>query len=164
MIGYFEANQHAFWFAVGFVLLAIEIGFLGLASGIVLFSGLGALLTGVLIWLGWLPQTWLAGIASFGISSFLSAVILWRPLLRFQNQDVPAKDNSSDLIGYEFRLQQPLNTTDHGKTQYSGIEWRVEIDARSGLTSLDSGSQVVVASVDAGVFRVKPADRQAPGK
>ena len=156
MIGYFEANQHAFWFAVGFVLLAIEIGFLGLASGIVLFSGIGALLTGVLIWLGWLPQTWLAGIASFGISSFLIAVILWKPLLRFQNQKVPAKDNSSDLIGYEFRLQQPITTTVHGKTQYSGIEWRVEIDAGSGLTSLDSGSKVVVTSVDAGVFRVKP--------
>lgn len=157
MIEYFETNQYAFWFAVGFVLLAIEIGFLGLASGVVLFSGIGALLTGMLIWLEWLPQTWLAGIASFGISSFLSAVVLWKPLLRFQHHKVPIKDNSSDLIGYEFRLQQPLTRTTHGKTQYSGVEWRVEIDDRSESDALDAGSRVRVSSVDAGVFRVKPA-------
>jgi len=159
MIEYFEANQHAFWFALGFVLLALEIGYLGLASGLVLFSGIGALLTGLLIWLGWLPETWLAGVASLGISSFLIALVLWKPLLRFQNQKAPGKDNSSDLIGHEFHLQQDITTNTYGKTQYSGIEWRVEIDAHSGLTSLDSGSQVVVTSVDAGVFRVKATGR-----
>lgn len=156
MIGYFQGNQHAFWFAVGFVLLAIEIGILGLASGIVLFSGIGALVTGVIMWMGWLPDTWLAGIASFGISSFLSAVILWKPLLRMQNYKTPAKDNSSDLIGREFRLGQTVTVTNHGTTRYSGIEWRVEIDQSAGVESIDTGSRVVVTSVDAGVFRVTP--------
>ena len=117
MIAYFQENQHAFWFTVGFVLLAIEIGFLGLASGIVLFSGVGALVTGLLLWLGWLPNNLLAGIASFGISSFVCAIVLWKPLLRMQNYKTPAKDNSSDLIGYEFTLQQGLTTTRHGATR-----------------------------------------------
>ena len=156
MIGYLQENQHAFWFLVGFVLLAIEIGFLGLASGIVLFSGIGALVTGVMLWAGWLPDTWLAGIASFGISSFACAVILWKPLLRLQNYSTPAKDNSSDLIGREFRLQQTITATRHGSTQYSGIEWRVEIDGSTGAESIEAGERVVVASVDAGVFRVRP--------
>ena len=158
MIGYFQENQHAFWFAVGFVLLAIEIGVLGLASGIVLFSGIGALVTGVILWAGWLPDTWLAGIASFGISSFVSAVILWKPLLRMQNYRTPAKDNSSDLIGREFRLQQTVTANRHGATQYSGIEWRVEIDGGAGVESIEAGTRVVVASVDAGVFRVRPVN------
>ena len=158
MIGYFQENQHAFWFTVGFILLAIEIGFLGFASGIVLFSGFGALITGLILWLGWLPETWLAGIASFGISSFASAIILWKPLLRMQNYKTPAKDNSSDLIGYEFTLQQPISTTSHGVTRYSGVEWRVEIDEDSGLDSIGTGQRVAVTSVDAGVFRVRPAE------
>ena len=156
MIGYLQENQHAFWFLVGFVLLAIEIGFLGLASGIVLFSGIGALVTGVMLWAGWLPDTWLAGIASFGISSFACAVILWKPLLRLQNYRTPAKDNSSYLIGREFRLPQTITATRHGSTQYSGIEWRVEIDGSTGAESIEAGERVVVASVDAGVFRVRP--------
>ena len=156
MIGYFQENQHALWFTVGFVLLAVEIGILGLASGIVLFSGIGALVTGVIMWLGWLPDTWLAGIASFGISSFASAVILWKPLLRMQNYKTPAKDNSSDLIGYEFTLGEPVTTTSHGATQYSGVTWRVEIDNESGIESIGAGERVVVTSVDAGVFRVRP--------
>lgn len=160
MIGYFNENPHALWFAVGFVLLAIEIGFLGMASGIVLFSGIGALVTGIILWLDLLPGTWLAGIACFGISSFASAVILWKPLLRMQNYETPAKDNSSDLIGYQFSLQQPVTTTRPGTTQYSGVEWRVEIDAGCGLDSLESGKRVAVASVDAGVFRVRPVDAQ----
>ncbi len=159
MIGYFEANQHAFWFAVGFVLLAIEIGFLGLASGIVLFAGIGALATGIMLWLGWLPNTWLAGIASFGISAFVSAVVLWKPLLKLQNYKTPAKDNSSDLIGYAFHLQQPITTTSHGSIRYSGVEWRVEIDESCELPSLEAGHKVVVASVDAGVFRVRPVEK-----
>ena len=158
MIGYFQENQHAFWFTVGFVLLAIEIGFLGLASGIVLFSGIGALVTGVIVWLGWLPETWLAGIASFGISSFASAVLLWKPLLRMQNYKTPAKDNSSDLIGYEFTLQQPVTTTSPATTHYSGVEWRVEVDRQSELESIGAGERVVVTSVDAGVFRVRPVN------
>ena len=158
MIEYFQENQHALWFTIGFILLAIEIGFLGFASGIVLFSGIGALITGLILWLGWLPETWLAGIASFGISSFASAVILWKPLLRMQNYETPAKDNSSDLIGYEFTLQQPVTTTSHGTTQYSGVEWRVEINNESEIDSIGSGERVVVTSVDAGVFRVRPIE------
>ena len=112
----------------------------------------------MIMWLGWLPETWLAGIASFGISSFASAVILWKPLLRMQNYETPAKDNSSDLIGYEFTLQQPVTTTSHGTTQYSGVEWRVEINNESEIDSIGSGERVVVTSVDAGVFRVRPVE------
>lgn len=161
MIGYFQENQHAFWFTLGFVLLAIEIGLLGLASGIVLFSGIGALVTGLLMWLDWLPNTFLAGIASFGISSFACAIVLWKPLLRMQNYKTPARDNSSDLIGYEFTLERALTTTQHGATRYSGIEWRVEIDRDAGVSSIEPGARVAVASVDAGVFRVRPVESRA---
>ena len=155
MIEYFNANQYAFWFAAGFLLLAVEVLALGLATGVVLFSSIGALLTGALMWAGLLPNDWLAGIASFGVCSFVSAVVLWKPLLKMQRKDTAHKETSSDFIGYEFRLEEAITLSNPGKTRYSGIEWRVEIDDGAGTDSIDAGQKVVVTSLDAGVFRVK---------
>lgn len=107
------------------------------------------------MWAGLLPMDWFTGIASFGVCSFLSAVVLWKPLLKMQRKDGPHKETSSDFIGYEFRLDAPITVSNPGKTRYSGIEWRVEIDDGAGTDSIDAGQKVVVTSLDAGVFRVK---------
>lgn len=155
MIEYFNTNQHAFWFALGFLLLAVEVLALGLATGVVLFSGIGALLTGGLIWSGILPHTWLAGIATFGLASFLSAVLLWKPLLKMQKDNTGHKDDSSDFIGHEFRLDMPISLTEPGKTRYSGVEWRVEIDDNAGIETIAAGEKVTVTSLDAGILRVR---------
>ena len=89
MLEYLNTNQSAFWFSIGFILLAVEILALGMSTGVVLFAGVGALLTGVLMWAGVIPETWPVGIACFGIASGVSAAVLWKPLLRFQNDDTP---------------------------------------------------------------------------
>jgi membrane protein implicated in regulation of membrane protease activity len=80
---------------------------------------------------------------------------LWKPLLKFQNFDVPEKDNSSDMVGHKFRLEQDVSLTQPGSTRYSGIEWRVEIDTAAECEAIAAGTRVVVTSVDAGVFRVR---------
>jgi membrane protein implicated in regulation of membrane protease activity len=157
MIEYFNSNQHAFWFTLGFGLLVLEALVFGFSSGVVLFTGIGALITGGLLWGGVLPASWLYGIACFGICSGVSAALLWKPLLKFQNFDVPEKDNSSDMIGYKFRLGQDISLTQPGSTRYSGIDWRVEIDAAAESNEIAAGTRVVVTSVDAGVFRVRRA-------
>ena len=83
-------------------------------------------------------------------------------MLKLQNQDVPEKDNSSDLIGYAFRLQETISHTVPGKLHFSGIDWRVEIDdAKSDLSEIAAGAKVVVTSVDAGLFRVVPEQHEA---
>ncbi len=157
MIDYLNTHQGAFWFTVGFVLLTLEILVLGMATGVVLFAGIGGLITGALLSLGVVPSTWLAGIACFGISSTLSAVLLWKPLLRFQNEDRAARDTSSDLIGYSFRLDENVSRTQPGHKRYSGINWRVEIDGALEADQISAGAKVTVTSVDAGIFRIKPA-------
>ena len=157
MIEYFDANQHAFWFTLGFALLVVEALVFGFTSGVVMFTGVGALITGGLLWSGVLPATWLYGIASFGLCSSVSAALLWRPLLKFQNFDVPEKDNSSDMIGHKFRLEQDITPAQPGSTRYSGVDWRVEIDPRCDCDKIAAGTRVVVTSVDAGIFRVKDA-------
>ena len=162
MMEYLNAHQYSFWITVGFVLLIVEVVALGFSSGVLLFSAIGALITGGLMSLGWLPETWLAGVACFGVASALSAILLWKPLLRLQNYEVAEKDNSSDLIGYRFTLEQPVSRLSHGATRYSGVEWRVELGstqaagAEPGPDKLEAGTQVRVVSVDAGIFRVLP--------
>jgi len=157
MIEYFNSNQHAFWFTLGFALLVLEALVFGFTSGVVLFTGIGALLTGGLLWGEVLPASWLYGVACFGICSGVSAALLWKPLLNFQNFDVPEKDNSSDMIGYRFRLEQDISLARPGSTRYSGVDWRVEIDPDDDCETITAGTRVAVTSVDAGVFRVRSA-------
>jgi membrane protein implicated in regulation of membrane protease activity len=158
MIEYFNEHQYAFWVSAGFLMLAIEAGVLGFSSGVLLFSAMGALITAGLLWLGVLPDTWLAGVACFGISSGVSAVLLWKSLLKLQNFDVPEKDNSSDLVGLRFVVKQPVTLAEPGSTRYSGVDWRVEITPGMGLDEIEPGTLVAVVSVDAGVFRVVPTE------
>jgi len=157
MIEYFETHQYAFWFTAGFLLLALEALALCFASGVILFSGLGALLTGALIWFGIIPSTWIAGIASFGLSSVVITAALWKTLKKLQdrNNHISTQDYSSDFIGYSFRLAETITHTQPGNTRYSGIEWRVEIEDATNVEEISADKKVVVCSVDAGVFRVK---------
>jgi membrane protein implicated in regulation of membrane protease activity len=157
MIEYFDTHQYAFWFTLGFALLVLEALVFGFTSGVVMFTGIGALVTGGLLWGEVLPASWLYGVACFGISSSLSAVLLWKPLLKFQNFDVPEKDNSSDMVGHKFRLEQDVSLARPGSTRYSGIDWRVEIDPTAACDEIAAGTLVVVTSVDAGIFRVRIA-------
>ena len=157
MIDYLNTHQGAFWFTVGFVLLTLEILVLGMATGVVLFAGIGGLITGALVSLEIVPSTWLAGIACFGISAVVSAALLWKPLLRFQNENPAERDTSSDIIGYSFRLDDSVTRTKPGRTRYSGVDWRVEIDSELDSDQISAGAKVTVTSVDAGVFRIKPA-------
>lgn len=157
MIEYFVNNQYAGWFTLGFILLAIEMLVLGFSSGFVLFIGLGALLTGTLLWIEIIPHTWLAGVACFGISSAIISALLYIPLKKLQNENAtPKKDTSSDMIGLQFRLEQDISTIDKGHKKYSGIDWKVEIDKSSNVETLSAGTLVEVVSVDVALFRVKP--------
>jgi len=157
LIDYLNQHQAQFWMVCGLVILILEVLFLGLATGVLLFAGIGALLTGFLIQMGFLPEGWLVGFSSFGISSGVVTILLWRPLKRLQGSRAPQKDRSSDLIGLEFVLSQDINVQNLGKTRYSGIDWGVEISPESGAQSIAAGEQVTVTSVDVGIFRVKPS-------
>ena len=129
ILDYINHHHGEFWVAVGFLLLAIEVLVMGMASGVLLFAGLGALATGILIQVGVLPETWVAGVSSLGISSGVITILLWKPLRRIQGNRAPGKDTSSDLIGLEFVAEQDVTALTPGSQRYSGIQWRVELGA-----------------------------------
>lgn len=154
---YIVNHQPEFWIVAGFILLTIEV-VTGFTVGVFLFAGLGALATGLLMNIGVLPETWIAGVACTGISSGIIALLLWKPLRKLQGDHAPGKDNSSDLVGYEFVIDSDITTTKPGNTTYSGINWKVEIDKSAGINSIQAGQRVTVCSVEVGKFRVKPSD------
>ena len=157
IVDYIASHQAEFWISVGFLLLSIEL-IIGFALGIFLFTGLGALTSGLLMTAGLLPETWIAGVACTGISSGVIATILWKPLKKLQGTGAPQKDNSSDLIGYEFTLENDVSLIVPGSVQYSGIRWKVEIDNQAKVDNIQAGQRVVVTSVEVAKFMVRPAE------
>jgi membrane protein implicated in regulation of membrane protease activity len=153
---YINNNMSGFWIAVGFILMASEVLIFGFGTIIFLFAGLAAVLTGLLMMFGVLPETWIAGVASFGICTGVFSALLWKPLTRMQSGSAPRPGSSSDLIGLEFVLQHEISVTYPGSYRYSGIDWNVEIDKSATDSTLAEGQRVAVVSVDAGIFRVVP--------
>jgi membrane protein implicated in regulation of membrane protease activity len=161
---YIVNHQTEFWLLLGFAMLAIEV-VTGFVSGVFLFAGLAALTTGMIMSVGVLPETWTAGVACTGISSGIITALLWRPLKKLQRGRPAKKDDSSDLIGYEFVAGSDLAVNEPGSKLYSGLTWRVEIDGSAGVDLIKAGQSVSVTSVDVGVFKVKPSrvpDPEAP--
>jgi inner membrane protein len=156
MIQYIDAHQSGFWIAAGFLMLAAEVLLFGFTTIILLFAGLGAIVTGLLMMAGVLPQTWIAGTACFGISSGVASLLLWKSLRKMQDNATPQQTQSSDLIGFEFTVMQEVTAIAPGKHRYSGVDWKVELDHTAGIDKINAGQRVTVTSVDAGIFRVRP--------
>jgi hypothetical protein len=155
MLEYINNNLSGFWIALGFALLAAEVLVFGFTTIIFLFAGLGALITGLLMMAGVLPETWTAGTACFGIATGLSSTILWKPLKTMQEKSTPQKKQNNDLVGLDFILLDDISTTMPGSYRYSGINWKVEVDRSSDVAMLPKGERVVVVSADVGLLRVK---------
>ena len=156
MIEYIQSHQSGFWIALGFLMLAAEALIFGFSTIIFLFAGVGAVCTGLLMLAGVLPETWIAGMACFGISTGIVSMLLWKPMKNLQDRPAPIQAQSSDLVGYEFVLEQDVTALVPGKHRYSGVSWRVELDGSVAGAVLSAGQRVSVVSLDAGVFRVRP--------
>lgn len=154
MVDYINNHLSGFWIALGFALLAAEVLLFGFTTIIFLFAGLGALVSGLLMNLGVIPETWIAGTACFGIATGVISAVLWKPLMNMQDKSSVQQKPSSDLIGLEFFLAEDIGRTSPGVYRYSGIDWKVEIDASSDVDALAKGDRVVVAAVEVGVLSV----------
>ena len=154
MVEYINNNMSGFWIALGFALLAAEVLLFGFSTIIFLFAGLGALISGLLMSAGVIPETWIAGTASFGIATGICSAVLWKPLMAMQDKSTPEQKPSSDIIGLEFVLMDDISTTAPGSYRYSGIDWKVEIDSSSDASTIEKGERVVVKTVEVGLLCV----------
>jgi len=155
MIDYINAHQDQFWFVVGFALLGVEILVLGVGTGVALFAGIGALITGALIWLG-VASGWIAGIGLFAVSTVVSTLLLWKPMRRLNSRSVERQPGGSNFVGHTFYLEGDVTPTSPGRTRFSGVDWKVTIASGSGIDHIAAGTEVRVVEVEVGVLRVVP--------
>jgi hypothetical protein len=145
-------------FIIGVVLLIFEVAVLGFSTFFLFFAGLAAIVSSILMWVGILPATFLYGIASIAVFTFIFALSLWKPMVRMQ-KTVDKTRASSDLIGYTFVLPEDIVAiaaiNDKPLYQFSGVHWRLQSEA-----DVSKGSLVEVSQTDVGVLWVKPKQKQ----
>ena len=145
----FYQNMAEFLLVIGLLLLVLEVLVLGFSTFFLFFLGVGCIGTGLLFFSTLIAVDSTNALIGVAIISSISALLLWQPLKRMQN-NVDTKPVTNDFIGHRFRLAQDLEqngTVDH---QYSGINWKVSSDA-----PLKQGTDVEGVEVGVGKMKVQ---------
>jgi hypothetical protein len=137
---------------VGLALLAIEIAVLGFSTFVLFFVGLAAALSGILIYVGLIPETLLSAALSVAILTAIAAVVLWKPLKKLQSK-VDKTKAKGDLVGHSFVLSEAVSPSLNPIHRYSGIDWKL-----ISTETLAIGTKVEVTEADVGVFYIKSSN------
>jgi membrane protein implicated in regulation of membrane protease activity len=151
LIDYFAQHQDHLLYAIAGICLLAELSVLGM-SGPLLFLALGCVITGVMVSLG-VISGWELEVLSVAVLTTLSAILLWKPLKKFQNSGV-GRDTASDMIGKVLPVTG-LITRDQGTVSYSGIDWQARLDA-DHLEPVIVGGRVEVVAVQGSLLLVRP--------
>ncbi|WP_437439278.1 NfeD family protein [Dickeya fangzhongdai] len=140
-------NAHWFWLSLGGLLLAAEM--LG-AGGYLLWSGIAALLTGILTWL--LPLDWTWQCIAFAVLTVAAALLWWQWLRRRTEKQPPPVLNQrgQQLIGLHTTLIEPL-VNGFGRVSIGDSSWRVQAEQ-----DLPAGTVVEIIAVEGITLRVRP--------
>lgn len=141
-----------FWLAIGCVLLVIE---MLMPGTMMLWFGVGALLTALLAWLipGDLP--WV-NLLLFGLSSLLGLILgrnVWKRFLS-SSEDTDLNDRGASMVGQVVVVHRAIRAGASGSVRVGDTVWRARSDE-----SFKVGSYGKIADVNgATVVLVKPDD------
>ncbi|GKX46372.1 NfeD family protein [Pectobacterium carotovorum] len=143
-------NAHWFWLSLGGLLLAAEM--LG-ASGYLLWSGLSAVLVGLLTWV--MPLGWPLQGTIFAILTIVTALLWWywlrkRTLSRPQSM---LNQRGQQLVGLRTTLTDPV-INGFGRVNIGDSSWRVKSEQ-----DLPAGTHVEVIAIDGITLHVRPTER-----
>ncbi len=144
-------NPHWFWLSLGGLLLAAEL--LGTA-GYLLWSGISAVLIGLLVWL--LPLGWEWQWVCFSVLTVLMAVLWWYWLQKCHHpkRDVDTlNERNQQLIGSRATLTEPL-VNGNGRLNVGDGSWRVQAE-----TDIAVGSEVEVVGVEGITLKIRTISR-----
>ncbi len=138
------------WLAAGLVLLILEVITPGVF--VLLFFGLGALITGFLVLLGVLEPLW-AQLLSFSVVSGGSLVVLRSRLMAMTTAHAPPSDSLADLVGGVVVMVDEVLPGGLGRAEHRGAPWTVH---NEGGEALHPGDRATVRGVDGLTLRVLP--------
>ncbi|TDN47165.1 NfeD family protein [Scandinavium goeteborgense] len=149
MIDALLVHPHIFWLSLGGVLLAAEM--LG-GNGYLLWSGVAAIVTGLLVWL--LPLGWEWQGVVFAILTLLAAWLWWRWLSNRVRQqpraDSQLNQRGQQLVGKIFTLDTTL-INGRGHMRVGDSSWPVLAE-----DDLPAGTRVEVFAVEGITLKVRP--------
>ena len=141
MIAMILVHPHIFWLSLGGLLLAAEM--LG-GNGYLLWSGVAAVITGLVVWL--IPLDWAWQGAMFAVLTLLAAWLWWKWLARRVQDQKPADSHlnqrGQQLVGRRFILETAL-VNGRGHMRVGDSSWPV-----SARDDLSAGTQVEVIAVE----------------
>ncbi len=150
--------QPQIFVSIGVVLIIVESMVLGMSTGILLIAGVGAILTGAIAQFFYTPDTLAAVMATYALSTMVSAAVVW-PLLKRSNRDIDNSSvNQSDFVGQTMILENPLSAEQPVEQRFSGVDWTVYLQAVEPGAELPSGSRVTIVSAEVGRLVVKPQE------
>ncbi len=141
------AHPHWFWLTLGGLLLAAEM--LG-TNGYLLWSGLAAVLVGVIEWL--LPLPWRGQGILFALLTLL-CLFFWYRWLRYrerQQQPNALNQRGVQMVGRHLTLETALQDG-IGHVRIGDSSWRVRADS-----DLHAGTHVVVIGVEGITLHIRP--------
>jgi inner membrane protein len=148
MIDSLLQHPHLLWLSLGGLLLAAEM--LG-GNGYLLWSGVAAMVTGLLVWL--LPFGWEWQGALFALLTLLAAWLWWRWLARRVREQKPAdaalNQRGVQLVGKHFILDTAL-VNGRGHMRVGDSTWPVSAD-----DDLPAGTPVEVVAVEGITLRIR---------
>lgn len=136
-------SNYLVWLIGGSTLVLLEFLIPGL---VVIFLGLGALITSGLLYLGYLRDPWLA-IACFGVSSVLMLATIRKMVLRFYPSLTEKVETDEEvlIVGQKAQAISTLTAHDYsGRVKYSGTTW----PARSEAGEIAEGEAVEILGQD----------------
>ena len=146
------AHPHIFWLSLGGLLLAAEM--LG-GNGYLLWSGVAAIVTGLLIWL--LPLGWEWQGAMFAALTLVATWLWWRWLSgRIKRQpraESLLNQRGQQLVGQRLTLEMPL-VNGRGHIRVGDSSWPVIADG-----DLPAGAAVEVIAVEGITLRIRTVPR-----
>ncbi|MCS2153182.1 NfeD family protein [Scandinavium goeteborgense] len=149
MIDALLVHPHIFWLSLGGVLLAAEM--LG-GNGYLLWSGVAAIVTGLLVWL--LPFGWEWQGVVFAVLTLLAAWLWWRWLSNRVRQqpraDSQLNQRGQQLVGKIFTLDTTL-INGRGHMRVGDSSWPVLAE-----DDLPAGTRVEVFAVEGITLKVRP--------
>jgi membrane protein implicated in regulation of membrane protease activity len=146
---YVSSNLAQTLVVLGLLLLAIEVLVLGLSTFVLFFIGIGTITTGILMWIGLLPETVPNALLATAIISTVFALVFWQPMKRIQNK-IEVNQIDNDMIGHRFLLNTDLPVGQTITHRYSGINWQVR-----ATTPLSAGTEVQITSMEVGLLTVE---------
>lgn len=150
LVDYFLQNHDKLLYLLAGLSLVVELAMLGL-SGPLLFFAIACAITGGLVSVGAITA-WEFEVLSVGVLSTLTAVLLWKPLKKFQGPD-NVSDGSSDMIGQVVPVSQEV-TSNGGSIRHSGINWQARLDQNAKVESLSKDTRVTITAVSGNVMIV----------